>query len=135
MCDDIIGVWAQLDLEEDYPFTKLEKDSIKKIKEMLSLEINDYTVYKYGLYTSTVVGSIKKVDLEKVNKIYGNLPIYSKKDINVTPLDIANYLNKKPGNYLKEIIDNIEKNIIERKLPNELEQILKYVGDNYGNIQ
>ena len=135
MCDDIIGIWSQLDLSYEYPFTKLEKKTMKDIKKMLQEDINPESIYKYGLYISTVVGSIKRMDLEKINQIYHELPIYSKKDIAITPNEIADSLKRKPGNYISEIINDIESLIINKKLSNTKKDLLKYIGDNYGNIQ
>lgn len=134
MCDDIIGIWSQLKLSINYPFTKLEKESMNKITKMLTTDISSYNIYKYGLYTSTVVGSIKGISYQKINHLYQNLPIYSTKDINITALEIADYLNKEPGNYLNEIYTNLEQLIINHKLNNNKEEILKYIGENYGNI-
>lgn len=135
MCDDIIGIWSQLEFTSNYPFSKLEKNQIKQIKEMLKLEINNFSVYKYGLYISTVVGSIKNVSYKKINEIYKSLHIYSRKDICINGKDIASYLNKDPGNYISDILDDIEKQIIDNKLSNEKKHILKYIGEHYGNIQ
>lgn len=134
MCDDIIGIWSQLKLSIDYPFTKLEKESMKKINNMLLAPINSYSIYKYGLYISTVVGSIQGVSYKKINHLYHNLPIYSTKDIQVSALEIAKYLDKKPGNYLNKIYTDLEQQIISTKINNEKSELLKYIGENYGNI-
>ena len=134
MCDDIIGIWSQLDLSYDYPFTKIEKKTMKDIKNMLKEEINAYSIYKYGLYISTVVSSIKNINLEIINHIYHELPIFSKKDIVITPNEIADFLHKKPGNYISEILNQIEYQIVNKKLSNTKKELFKYIGDNYGNI-
>lgn len=131
LCDDIIGIWSQLDITDNYPFTKVEKEMMKNIKQMLHDGINSYTVYKYGLYISTVVGGILGVNYRKINKIYNNLTIYSKKDIAVNGMDICNALNKKPGNYLSEIINDIEKLIVDGKLMNNRDVILEHVTKRY----
>ena len=132
LCDDIIGIWSQLETKDIYPFTKIEKDNISKIKELLNYkDIDEYTLYKYGLYLSTVVYDIKQKDKVILNEMYRNLPIYNSKDINITPLDIANVLNKKPGSYLKEIINDLEKQIIYKMIENTKEDILKYILSNY----
>jgi len=127
LCDDIIGIWSQLDIS-DYPFTKLEKDNIQKIKELLNYkEIDEYTLYKYGLYLSTVVYDIKKKDKIILNEMYRSLPIYNSKEIDITPLEIANILNKKPGSYIKEIIEKLEKQIVYKNIKNNKQEITKYI--------
>ena len=131
MCDDIIGIWSQLDLDEDIPMTKSEKDLMKKIKEMSTKEINNYNVYKYGLYVSTVVGSIKGINYKKINNIYKNLRIYSRSDINIKAIDIAKILNKEPGNYLSDILLDIENKIINEELNNEYDSLYEYIKKHY----
>ena len=74
LCDDIMGIWSQLKMSSKYPFSKVEKSMISNIKKMLLSDLDSYTVYKYGLYVSTVVGSIKGIDYKKINDI-----IYSSK--------------------------------------------------------
>ncbi len=134
LCDDLVGIWSQLKLSCDYPFTKLEKDSIKKIQEMLKIDMDSYAIYKYGLYISAVVGSIKGISYKAINFLYQNLGIYSQKDINVSAMEIVKYLNKEPGNYLSVIYKDLEEKIINQELENEKDELLKYIGDNYGNI-
>ena len=70
---------------------------------------NPYNIYKYDLYTSTVAFQIKQEEISKLNKIYNSLPIHSKEEISITGIDIANLLSLKPGPYLKNIIQDIEK--------------------------
>ena len=131
MCDDIIGIWSQLELEDEYPMNKSEKELIKNIREMLRLEIDKFSIYKYGLYVSTVVGSIKGISYKDINNIYGDLPIHSKNDINIKAMDIAKILNREPGNYLSDILVDIEREIIMGNIDNDYENISKYVLDNY----
>jgi len=131
LCDDIIGIWSQMDNLNNLPFSKLELETIKKIKKMLSEDINEYTIYKYGLYISSVVGSIKNVSYKKINDIYHNLVIHSKKDIVINAMDISKTLNKEPGSYIKEIMEDIEKEITTKVLPNEKKALLEYIKNNY----
>lgn len=132
LCDDIIGIWSQLDVQDIYPFTKLEKENISKIKELLNYkEIDEYTLYKYGLYLSTVVYDIKNKDKVILNEMYRNLPIYNSKEINITPLEIAYLLNERPGSYIKDITEVLEKQIIYGNINNNKEDISKYIIDNY----
>ena len=131
MCDDIIGIWSQLELVDDYPMSKSEKELITNIREMLEMDITKYSVYKYGLYVSTVVGSIKGISYKKINNIYKNLLIYSKKDININANDIIKILNREPGNYLKEILSDIEVKIINGEVNNEYDSLSNYVKSKY----
>ena len=131
MCDDIIGIWSQLEIEDEYPMNRTEKELIKNIREMLKLDVDKFSIYKYGLYVSTVVGSIKGINYKKINKIYSELPITSRKDINVSGMDIANILNKEPCNYLTEIYLDIEEKIINGDIVNEYDLILDYVRNKY----
>lgn len=131
MCDDIIGIWSQLELVDEYPMSKSEKELITNIREMLNMDITKYSVYKYGLYVSTVVGSIKGISYKKINNIYKNLDIYSRKDININASDIIKILDREPGNYLKEILSDIEIKIINREIKNEYDILCEYIKSNY----
>ena len=131
-CSDLIGIWAQLDVDDLYPFTKPEKTGIKKIKELLSLDIhNKYNIYKYGLYISTVAYQIKGENISTLNKIYNDLPIKEKKEIQINGEEITTLLSKKSGEYLKKILEDIEKNIILGNLENKKEVIKTYILKKY----
>lgn len=131
MCDDIIGIWTQLNVENIYNFSKLEKEQMKLIKELMSRHMDKYNIYKYGLYISMVVCEIKGYDKVKVNNIYNKLPILNKSDICISANDIAKILNRRPGAYLKEILKDIEKEILKDKLDNTNEDIEKYIIEKY----
>jgi len=134
-CDDLIGIWAQLNVDDIYPFTKVEKVQMQKIRELLNLDIYDpYNLYNYDLYISTVVYQIKNESISKLNELYQKLPINSTKDIALNGKDIANILNKTPGNYLKEITKDLEKQIIYKNIENKKETLEKYIKEKYKNI-
>ena len=131
-CDDLLGIWTQLNVDDIYPFTKIEKTAMKKIREILSGDIyNPYTLYTNDLYNLTVAYQIKGVSISKLNELYKKLPIHSKKDIVINGMDIAKILNKEPGDYLKKIIVDIEKQIINGKILNEKEELEKYILKKY----
>lgn len=132
LCNDIIGIWSQLDTDCGYSFTKMEQDNIKNIKNMLKEGINKYTVYKYGLYISSVVGSIIGVSYQKINNMYKKLPIYTRKEINVNGMQVANMLHKKPGNYITDIINDVEYRIVNMEIENRFEILADYIIDKYG---
>lgn len=133
-CDDLIGIWTQIGVDDIYPFSKTEKEQMKKIRELLNKDIYDkYNIYKYGLYISTVAYQIKKEDISKLNNIYKNLPITSTKDINITANEISSILEKEPGSYIKDIYIDLEKEIINNNLENIQEKIIEYIKNKFKN--
>ncbi len=132
MVNDIIGIWTQLDVDDIYPFTKLEKEQMRNIRVLLEKdEIDKYTLYKYGLYLCSVVYDIKGQDKKRITNIYSKMPIYTVNEIDMPPMEIAKILNKEPGGYLKDIIADLEKEIINNDLKNDYESLKKYIIDNY----
>ena len=106
---------------------------MKAINTTLSFTNSDpYALYKYGLYANSVAAEIKGLDIREVTEAYNNLIIQSRKDLAVTNEDIMKTLNKEPGSYLREINNNIEKEVLYGRLLNEKNEILKYVIDKYG---
>lgn len=133
-CDDLIGIWAQANVDDIYPFSKVEKHQMHQIRNFLQADIKDpYNIYKYGLYTATVAYQIKKESITSLNEIYNQLPIHSTKEIKLNGQEIAQFLNKKPDNYLKEIILDLEKQILYNKIPNEKESLKEYIKEKYQN--
>jgi len=105
---------------------------MKKIREILNQDIhNPYTLYNNDLYNLTVAYQIKKENISKLNKLYQELPIHSSKEIALNGKDIAKLLNKEPGEYLKKIIADLEKKILNGKILNEKEKLEEYVLTNY----
>lgn len=127
-----IGIWAQLEVDNIYVFNNHEKEFLKQIKSLLKENnLSNETLYKYGLYISLIVGEIKGIDKKLINKLYNELPIKSKKEINISAKDICNILNKEPGVYLKEIFETLEHQILEQNLSNDFDVLKEYVLANY----
>ena len=123
-----LGIWAQLDVLDIYPFTKNEKEIIKNIKLALKEDALDNNIlYKYGLYVCTLVGEIKNIDRVDIVKKYNSLPIYSIKDINVKADQICEILNKNKGPFIKEIYKDLEYKILNNLLENDFNEIKKYL--------
>ena len=74
---------------------------------------------------------IKEKDISQLNKIYHDLPIQSKKDIQINGQDISNLLNLRPGIYIKEIMNDIEKKIINNELNNTKADLTHYIEKHY----
>ena len=128
LCPDLLGIWCQLEVDDIYPFTKYEKQQMKQLRELLQYdEIDNYLLYKYGLYLCTVYSDIKGLSKRKLNTKYQNLPITSRKDIQINGHEISNLLKREPGKYIKEIMEDLELNILNGKLNNNYEEIKEYI--------
>lgn len=127
-----IAIWAQLDVLDKYNFSSSEKEIIENVNKVMKLDLFDnHTLYKYGLYVCTLVAEIKKIDRKIIISNYNNLQIKAPNEIVLKGLDICSILNKKPGAYLKTIINDIEEKIITNNLLNTKEDLSKYILDNY----
>ena len=130
--NNLIGVWTVLKVEDKYPFTSNEKSLIKNINTVLDKNnLDPYNLYKYGLYVNSVAGEIKGIDLKEISSRYQNLPIRSRKELDITAQDIIDMMGKEPGSYINEILGDIEYNVLYRKLKNNKEDICKYIEKKY----
>ena len=126
-------MWAQIDYSEDYPFSRLEKETISKIREMLVYnKIDNYSLYKYGVLISLTVGEILGIDKKIILKNYEDLMIHSENDIVFNNLDVAKVLNVEPSYNTKEILKDIEYKILSNKLNNNEKELKEYIIRNYG---
>lgn len=127
-----IGIWSILNVEDKYPFNKNEIDLIGSVNKAVELDnLNPSVLYEYGLYANSVAGKIKKEDIKTITEAYNNLIIKSRKEIDITAEEIMAILNREPGEYLKEIFDDIEKEILYNRLENKKISISQYIKDKY----
>ena len=131
LSDDLLAVWASLEISPNYVFNSNEREIINKTKEVVKSNIDDLSIYKYGLYVNQLAADILKIDKQKIAMMHDNLKITSRKDINITSYDIMNALNKKPGPYFKQLYEDIEIRILKGTLNNNKEEIEKYIIENY----
>ena len=125
---DLCGMWAQLKVSVDYPFTKEEKDNITKIKQIVnSNNLDNYTVFKYGLYISTVASKILNINSDKIVEIYNNLPITSKNELNISIPEIKDILDTDDFSLVKEIEEKIIIKIVNNELQNEHDLLVNYI--------
>lgn len=124
----MIVTWAQLNVLDKYNFNSIEKETIQKINKVKDLNIFDkHVLYDYGLYICSMVCELKGEDKKKLNEIYVTLPIKSKLDIALKPMEICEILNKKAGSFLKELNKDLENQIIDGNLENTKEAITEYI--------
>ena len=128
----LIGIWAQLDVIDKYSFNNTEKDSIKKINELMEKDVLDNTnLYNYGLYISTVVAEIKGIDVKLVTERYEHLYIHNKTEIKIGANEICRLLNRKPGSFLKNIFNDLETMLVNKKIKNEIVDLSDYIIKTY----
>lgn len=128
----LIGVWTVLDVLDKYPFSSNERELIKSVKDALDHNnLDPYNLYKYGLYANSVAGEIKGLDIKTITESYNNLVIQAKKDININSEEIMEALNRGSGSYLKDVYNDIEKEILYRRLSNEKDKIIEYIVAKY----
>lgn len=129
---DILGIWAQLNVIDKYPFTKIEKNNIKNISKIVENKtISKYDIYNYGLYSSLVAAEILGINKQVIVKLERNLPINSKKDINITAEELIDIIKKEPGNWLTKLYEDLEYKIVNGKLKNNNHEIIDYIIKNY----
>lgn len=126
----LVGVWAQLD--SNYQFNKSEKETIKKVKELINLDVltND-NLYKYGLYISSIAAEIKGIDLDEVNKKYDSLKIKTRNEIKISPIEICELLNLKPGSFINLVLTDLETKIVNDNIKNDKNIIVNYLKETY----
>ena len=128
----LIGVWSILNVVDKYPFNSNEKELIKEINEAFLLNnLDPMALYKYGLYVNSVAGEFKGIDIKSITESYNNLIIQSRKDLDIKSDDIMKCLNKGPGSYLKDIYNDIEREVLYRRVKNEKNTIIAYIVNKY----
>lgn len=127
-----VGIWAQLKVNDKYPFSKNESTIMNEIKVLLDLDLTDERVlYKHGLYLVSLAGEIKNIDRKTILEVYTNMSITSSKNIEITGKDISRVLGLKPNYLLKYILSDIEEAILTKKIINNKETIEKYLIEKY----
>lgn len=131
---DVLGMWAQIKFSNNFPFSKLERNTIDKIREILLYgKIDSYVLYKYENYITFTAGEILNIDKKDLIQKYNNLKIYSRKDIKINIIDISKLLNIEPNKYIRDIFNDIEYKIINDELDNDKDKIKEYIIRKYGD--
>lgn len=128
----MIVTWSQLDALDKYNFTSNEKETIKAINELKNKDLLSREVlYKYGLYECSLAAELQGISKKEINKIYNKMPIHSKLDICLSPMEICEILNKQPGSFLNKLLKDLEKNILSGSLKNDKDSVEEYITNNY----
>lgn len=129
--DSLMSVWSYLNVCEIYPFTATEKDIIKDVNEAIKYDnYNNKVLYKYGLYVNQIAGFIKGLDKKIITENYNNLPIETRKDLDISSEDIISIMEREPGEYIGIIYNDLEDLVIDSKLNNNRDSIIEYIINN-----
>ena len=124
---DLIGMWAQIDFDDRYPFTKKERRIIDNIRKIVSNNvINSFTVYNYTKEENLIASDILKIERKTVDKLLNNIQIHNKNDIALSIDDVSNILKCSIMD-VKDVYKEIESKIILNELKNNKDDIIKYI--------
>ena len=131
-CQSSYGIWAQLEIGEGYQFSNNDKKIISNIKKIIKYgEIDNIVLYECGIFSCTLAADILNISRMNVSEQYKELPIYSMKDIKITGDDIIKILGIEPGEKIKQILADIEINILDGTLINEYDILKTYINNNW----
>ena len=131
--DDLISVWSILNVVDKYPFTSNERELIENVNKALKLNnLDPMALFNNGLYVNSIAGAIKGIDKKDIAASYARLVIRTKKDLDISCDDIVKALNRKPDKYLKDVYDDIIREVLYRRVPNNKDDLIKYIVDKYG---
>lgn len=129
--DDLCGMYAELEISPNYPFTNVEKHNINKIKQILkNKKITNQVLFENGLYISLVAGKILGIDPVKITKMENNLPIRSSNNLSLSAIEMMNILNIKPNKVIKDIQTELINGILNGKLTNDKDTLICYIINN-----
>ena len=130
--DSSICVWSLLDVSPNYSFQKSELELKNHIHQVMELNnLDPMALYTYGLYVNSCAGKMKGIDIKNITEHYNQLAIHSRDEIDIDSETIMQLLNKEPGKYIKDIYDDVEREILYHRLNNQKRDICNYILANY----
>ena len=125
--NDISGLWSQIKTTKDYIYEKELKNHQKNINTLLKCDtISMHDLYKYGYYICMVTCKLKNIKLAYLDNLYKKMPIHKRSDIIITPQEIIDTFNIK-GKDLGILLNDLEIAILDNKIDNNKEDIIKYI--------
>lgn len=126
--NDLCGMWSQLTFIKNYAFTKQELKNIINIRQIINEgTIDNYVLYKYGLYNSLVAAEILSINKKQVHKLMNKLPIKSIKELQITSEEIIKLMQITPSNKVTDIKNEMINLILNNKLKNKKNDLVKYI--------
>lgn len=131
---DPILFYAYLVYSDKASFIELDKESnkkLKKIKELSNNKISKYDIIEYDIdllnYANELRKVLKKEYIKDFYEYINELPIKKYDDIDISSEEILNITKKNKGSWLKELKKDIAYLIIDKKIENDKEEIIKYI--------
>lgn len=125
--NDINGMWAQLNGNHEFAFTKQEKENIIKIRDVLSIGyLNNEILYKYGPYISQIAGNILNIPKNVINDMFNKLPLTNKSELEISSKELLELLNI-DNKSISKIIEHLINKMINGNLKNNKKEIKKYL--------
>ena len=123
--NNLIGMYAQINLDKYLQFTNEENRNIIIIRQIIkNHKIDNKILFKYDKNIWNIVSQILNIDMAKK---YNDLPIKDVKDLAITSEEVMHILNIKPSKKVKNMQEEIINLILENKLNNNYEDIKKYL--------
>lgn len=122
-------------IPSSWPFSNIHKNKYEKASYLAinHPNITNHLLYQYGLEISILANKVnfylnKSPHLErKIISEFKNLPVKSIVDLALSSKDIINFYNKKPGAWLGKLQRQLVINILDEKIKNTKEDIIKYL--------
>ena len=126
--ENVLGMWAQIQIKKELPFTKEEKRNIVKIQEILQLKkMTEEVLYYYGLSLSLIAGQILGISKEYIQDLYLNMPIYTRKDLKINFQEICACLNILPSKKGKIVERFLIQEVLSRRVKNTKKDLEIYL--------
>ncbi|MBS4199486.1 CCA tRNA nucleotidyltransferase [Bacillus sp. FJAT-49732] len=109
--------------------------ALSYLKWRREYEWTHYDYYRAGKEISTVVERVYQTSLNQdiskietnIEKIFMRMPILSRSDLNISGEDLLKWCNKQAGPWVKEVIESVEKAVINKEIINEAAEIKRWV--------
>lgn len=117
-------IWMQLGVDDIYPFTKEEKNQMTYLRKCKDEPWNIYRIYEADFNTAILIGMMKGKGSTEIKILKNNLPIKSRKEIQITSTELQQFIPKEKISYYYQ---KIEQAILTNQLKNKNDEIKKWI--------
>lgn len=134
--DDIIAISIYINTGYEFKAANNKKRLYFDAAFLAKEGFTNLNLYKYDLDTIILADKIRafvdnrNTNFDELVKTKLALPISSKKDLKVNANDLIQYINKPQGPWINELLNKIEKAILEKKIKNEKSEILNFIKED-----